>query len=118
MMAQQLLDGWTVLAHNGLASLAVADPMDGRMERFWRLRPEQLVLSVAILAVLITVAWYVIGQVRPKKPAKKEPPASQWLSKCRESNSRGELTDDEFRTIKTTLATQLQDELKDNDDEG
>jgi uncharacterized membrane protein len=66
---------------------------------------------------LVTVAYYVIGKIRPK-PAQKERKASQWLSKFRELHSQGELSDEEFRTIKTTLAAQLQDELKDNGEKG
>jgi hypothetical protein len=33
-------------------------------------------------------------------------------------NSKGGLSDEEFRTIKTTLTSQLQDELNDNGEEG
>ena len=72
-------------------------------------QPEGLVISVAILAILIAIAAYVIGLIRDK-PAQQEPPASEMLSKFRESHSRGELSDEEFRTIKTTLAAQLQEE--------
>ena len=36
----------------------------------------------------------------------------------RELHSQGELSDEEFRTIKTNLATQLQDELNDNGEKG
>jgi uncharacterized membrane protein len=82
------------------------------MERFWQSTPEGTVLALALLAVLVTIACYAIAKTRPK-PAKKEHRASQLLSKFRESHSRGELTDEEFRTIKTTLASQLQDELND-----
>ena len=62
---------------------------------------------------VLAVAYYVIAKIRPK-PVQKEPQASQWLSKYRELHSQGELSDEEFRTIKTKLAAQLQDELKDN----
>ena len=83
------------------------------MDRFWQSEPERAVLWIALIAVVGVVACYLITNIRPKT-VQKEPKASQWLSKFRESHSRGELTDEEFRTIKTTLATQLQDELKDN----
>jgi uncharacterized membrane protein len=83
------------------------------LDRFWQSEPERAVLWIALIAVLGAVACYLITKIRPKT-VQKEPKASQWLSKFRESHSRGELTDEEFRTIKTTLATQLQDELKDN----
>ena len=86
------------------------------MERFWQAGPEWIVLWIAVLAVLMAIGYYVIEKIRPK-PAQKEPQASQWLSKFRELHSQGELSDEEFRTIKTHLAAQLQDELKDNGDE-
>lgn len=87
------------------------------VERFWQLEPEWLVLWIAVLGVLLAVAYYVIGKIRPK-PVQKEPEASEWLSKYREMNSKGVLSDEEFRTIKTTLAAQLQDELNDSGHEG
>ncbi len=87
------------------------------MDRFWQSGPEWLVLWLAALAILVTVAWYVIGKIHPKS-IQKERKTNECLSKFRESHSKGELTDEEFRTIKTTLAAQLQDELSDNDETG
>ena len=87
------------------------------MERFWEADSESLVLWMAVLAILVAIAWYLIGKIRPKS-VQKERSASEWLSKCRESHFRGELSDEEFRTIKTNLATQLQEELNDNGDKG
>jgi uncharacterized membrane protein len=87
------------------------------MERFWAAGPEGIVVGIALLAMLVAVACYAIEKIRPK-PVQKERKASQWLSKFRESHSRGELSDEEFRTIKTTLAAQLQDELNDNGEKG
>jgi uncharacterized membrane protein len=89
----------------------------GGLERFWEAVPEELVLWVALLAILVAVAIYLIGKIRPKT-VQKERQTSQWLSKCRELHSRGELSDEEFRTIKTNLALQCQDELNDNGEEG
>ena len=40
------------------------------------------------------------------------------MSKFRDLHSRGGLTDAEYRTIKTTLAVQLKQQLKDNGDKG
>jgi hypothetical protein len=78
----------------------------------WEATPEGLIVSIAILACLIAVACYVIAKIRPKS-VQSEPHASQLLSNFREINSKGGLTDEEFRTIKTTLTSQLQDELND-----
>ena len=80
-------------------------------------RSEWLVLGLVVLAVLLAVAAYIISKIRAE-PAKKEPQASEWLSKYSDLHSRGGLSDEEFRTIKTKLAEQLQDELKDNGETG
>lgn len=77
----------------------------------------ELVLWAALLAVLLAVAIYVIGRVRGE-PAQHEPTASELISKFRELHSKGELSDAEFRTIKTTLAVRLEEELKDNGETG
>ena len=90
---------------------------DRGMDRFWQSGLEWLVLWLAVPAVLVTVAWYVIWKIRPKS-IQKERKANEWLSKFRESHSRGELTDEEFRTIKTTLTVHIQDELSNNDGTG
>jgi uncharacterized membrane protein len=44
-----------------------------------------------------------------------QPTPSELLTKFRELHGRGTLSDDEYRTIKTTLARQLDAELKEND---
>ena len=77
----------------------------------------QLVISGTILAVLIAAALYVFGKIR-SETAQQEPTASELISKFSDSHSRGELSDSEFRTIKTQLATRLQEELKDTGETG
>jgi uncharacterized membrane protein len=86
-------------------------------DRFWDIAAPRIILGMAVVAILVTVAYYVIEKIRPK-PIQKERRAHQMLSKFRELHSQGELSDEEFRTIKTTLASQLQEELKDNGEEG
>jgi uncharacterized membrane protein len=78
---------------------------------------EWLVIWGALLAALLAVAGYVIGKVRAET-VQKEPTASELMSKFRDLHSKGELSDAEFRTIKTALAARLQDELKDNGETG
>jgi uncharacterized membrane protein len=87
------------------------------MERFWKTELESLILWLAVLAILVAIACYVTEKIRPKT-VQKERTTSQWLSKCRDLHSQGELSDTEFRTIKTTLAAHLQDELNDNGEKG
>jgi uncharacterized membrane protein len=90
---------------------------EGWLERFLKASGGWYIFWMAVLAAVLAVAYYVIMKIR-SEPEKKEPQASQWLSKYREMHSRGELSDEEFRTIKTKLAEQLQDELNDNGETG
>lgn len=80
----------------------------------------QLVLWVALLAILLAVAVYIIKKLRGEavQEEDQERSASELISKFRELHSRGGLTDAEFRTIKTKLAARLQEELKDNGETG
>ena len=101
---------------------AVSFPPSGadvgdRAHSLWNADSGWLILGIGVLAVLVAIAWYVIAKIRPN-PAQKEPLASQWLTKYGELHSKGVLSDEEFRTIKTKLAEQLQDELNDNGDDG
>jgi uncharacterized membrane protein len=77
----------------------------------------ELVLWTAVLAAISALAVWVIGKIRAE-PVQQEPTASELLSNFRELHSRGELSDAEFRTIKTKLGTRLQEELKDNGETG
>jgi len=87
------------------------------MDRLLEIATPELVIWIAALAVLVVVAVYVIKTFRAET-LQREPPASEMLSKFREMHSRGELSDEEFRTIKTTLSAQLQEELRDSDETG
>ena len=74
-------------------------------------------LWCAVLALLIALAVYLLGRFRGRAEDD-QPGASELLSKFREVHTRGGLSDEEFRTIKTLLAQKLQDELKDTGDKG
>jgi hypothetical protein len=77
----------------------------------------QLVIAAAAVAILVTIGIYVAGKIRTK-PVQQEPTASDLLTKFREMHSRGVLSDEEFRTIRTTLTERLQSELKGKDETG
>jgi len=77
----------------------------------------ELVVWAAMGAIVVAVAAYILGKIRAE-PTQKEPSASELMSKFRDLHSQGELSDAEFRTIKTALAARLQEELKDNGDTG
>ncbi len=70
-----------------------------------------------VLAMLIALAVYLLGRFRGRAEDD-QPAASELLTKFREVHTRGGLSDEEFRTIKTLLAQKLQDELKDTGDKG
>lgn len=89
----------------------------GLTERLLSSGAEWLVVWVAVLAASLAVVVYVIGKFRGEA-VQQEPAASELISKFREMHSRGELSDEEFRTIKTNLAPQLKQELKDNGQTG
>jgi hypothetical protein len=76
-----------------------------------------LVLGVAALAVLVSIGIRVAGLIRAKA-VQKEPSANDLLTKFREMHSRGVVSDEEFRTIKSTLTERLQTELRGKDETG
>jgi uncharacterized membrane protein len=100
-----------------LAGLTLWAVEESWIDRFWRANLGWYSFWFAVLASVLAVAYYFITKIRPE-PEKKEPLSSQLLSKFREMHSKGELSDEEFRTIKTKLAEQLQDELNDNGETG
>ncbi|HEX5470355.1 MAG TPA: hypothetical protein VFW73_00630 [Lacipirellulaceae bacterium] len=87
----------------------------GGMTELFRHPLSQAALWFAVILALLALA--VVGlrkwrgrsyDVRPK--------ASDLLTKFREMHGRGSLSDDEYRTIKTKLARQIDAEQKDSDE--
>jgi hypothetical protein len=87
------------------------------MTKFLETQAPQLVFWIAVGAILLAVAMYVLGKIRGQT-AQQEPTASEMISKFRVLHSQGVLSDAEFRTIKSRLAAQLGDEVKDNGEKG
>lgn len=87
------------------------------MVHFFESYPQQLVAWIAILAILVVTGVYVVGKIRAGS-IQQEPVAGEMLAKFRELHSQGVLSDAEFRTIKTTLAVEVQRELKGKDETG
>ncbi len=73
---------------------------------------QRSVLLIAALAILVLVLVYVIGRIRAGM-TEEEGGASDLLTNFREMHAKGELSDQEFRTIKTQLSARLQRELRD-----
>jgi hypothetical protein len=78
---------------------------------------EELVIAAAALAILVAIAGYVIARIRSQS-VQHEPPTSEILSEFRAAREQGRLSDEEFRTIKTMLAEELNNELNSKDDTG
>ncbi len=77
----------------------------------------QVVLWLAGGAVLISVGIYVVVKVR-QGFSESGAASHHLMTNFRELHSQGELSDDEYRTIKAMLAARLQQELKDKGEEG
>jgi hypothetical protein len=73
----------------------------------------QAALWLAVIFALIAVAITVLRKWRGGA-ADDQPGADELLTKFRELHSRGGLSDHEYRTIKTKLATQHEAEKTDN----
>ena len=69
----------------------------------------------AVILALLALFVFVMRRFRGSD-SEVQPPASELLTKFREVHRRGGLSDDEYRTIKTKLATQIEAELKGNDE--
>lgn len=69
---------------------------------------------LVLLTLALLIAAYVIVKIR-LATLHQERMANELMSKFREMHSRGELSDTEFRTIKTTLKPRLHQELSDTD---
>ena len=76
-----------------------------------------LALTIASLRKLAGVSASGLERWRGGS-ADDQPSASELLTKFKEVHARGGLSDDEYRTIKTKLARQLDAELNANDKTG
>jgi len=70
-----------------------------------------LTLWVAGLAIVTTICVYVVGKFRGGFRESDLGP-SNLITNFRELHSQGELSDEEYRNIKSKLAAQMQEELK------
>jgi uncharacterized membrane protein len=77
----------------------------------------RLIFALAVFAVLLLIGGYVITRYRQNM---RNPTlgANELLSNFRELNSEGQLSDEEFRTIKSMLAHEAKQELRDTGDSG
>ena len=123
LLGSQILDGICGTRHNrevwskGVIETESAGCVGRNMAEYFEDPIVQLVIWLAVFSALVAVAAYIIMRLRTEA-VQNEPVASELLSKFRELHVEGDLSEEEFRTIKTTLAEQLQEELKDNEGKG
>ena len=75
-----------------------------------------IILFAAVVA-LIAIGAYAVSKWRDAIDDDTNS-TSELLTNFREMHSRGDLTDEEFRTIKAQLSYDIREELKDSDNEG
>ena len=80
------------------------------MSRLWQTNGIELVLLGAVLAAFIVVAIYVIAKVREQTKESRSP-SSEILSNFEELHASGELSDQEFRSIRSMLHQRMQSEM-------
>ncbi len=80
------------------------------MLKFLTATETQAVLSVAALLILMTIGCYIVLRFRDRTD-EDHLQANEQLTNFREIHHKGDISDTEYRTIKTTLGEKLQDEL-------
>ncbi len=74
-------------------------------------------LLFAVMAALAALGAWIVSRFRGHKEDD-QPAASELLTNFRELHEQGELSEQEFRKIKTLLADKLQQELNDKGEPG
>jgi len=74
-------------------------------------------LLFAVVVLLSAFILFLVARYRGDEE-QGQPAASSLLTKFREMHGRGELSDEEFRTIKTQLSARLEQELNESDGTG
>jgi uncharacterized membrane protein len=84
---------------------------------FLQTKEAQIVLALTGMTMVVLVGYYIVSKVRSNLHDQETPP-TEMISNFRELHSQGELSDEEYRTIKTMLGARLQAELKEKEKEG
>lgn len=87
------------------------------MADFLQTREARIIILGALTAMLIAVGLYIIRRFRPGGEEQKFQ-SSEMITNFRELYARGQLSEEEYRTIKTKLASKAQDEFKGKEDDG
>ena len=74
------------------------------------------VLGVTVLAILTTIAYYVVTNYRDRID-QDIPGPEEHLDNFQEIHSQGDISDEEFRTIETVLEQQLEHQQSQPEDQ-
>jgi hypothetical protein len=77
----------------------------------------QFAIWVSVLFALIVLAWIVVQRFRGSAASEGQT-ASDMLTKFQEMRQEGDISETEYRTIKSVLGEQLQRSVKDGKDKG
>ena len=88
-----------------------------KLSEWWESVPreEKFVVYGLILAILITVAYYVIKKLRGETRGD-IPSTTDYLGAFRELHSEGTIDEVEFEKLKTTISQQTLDEINESND--
>jgi len=86
------------------------------MREFLTTPVAEAVLWIGVLLVILAMAYYVVRRFRDRSDEDRQT-ASDLLTNFREMRQEGDISETEFRTIKTVLGRKLQEELKDTEGE-
>ncbi len=77
----------------------------------------KVVIMLSLLAILVIVGVYVVLKFRGRI-GNDQPNAQDMMTNFREMHDQGEISDVEFRKLKTVLGDKMQEELNDTADKG
>jgi len=91
--------------------------MPAELLKFLQTPTAQAVIWITVLVILIAVGAFVVLKFRDRA-TNAMTPSSDLLTNFREIHHQGELSESEFRTIKTMLGAKLQGEIKGGAEKG
>ncbi|MCH8923035.1 MAG: SHOCT domain-containing protein [Planctomycetes bacterium] len=77
----------------------------------------RLVILLTVVGMLSAVGWYIVSKFRGGA-GQEQPTASEMLTNLQEMRQQGDVTEEEFRTIKRQLSARLKAELNGNKQQG
>ena len=87
------------------------------MVEFLQSTPAQLVIGLTALAVLTVTGAFIVQKFRDRNDNDRLD-ANQLLTNFRDLHDEGDISETEFRNIRTVLGDQLSQELSDEGDKG